>query len=365
MAEGCGWLKPGLFRIHIMTFVEAKRISKHYGDVTAVDEISFTINEGEFVSILGPSGSGKTTTLRMLAGFEDPDEGGEIIVDGESVVGRPPEDREMSMVFQDLALFPHLTVKENIAFGLQYRTTYTKQEIQEEVSRALELVELPGYQDRAVSELSGGEQQRVALARAIVVEPKVLLYDEPLSNLDRQLRENMRREISELHENLGITSLYVTHNQREALTLADRIFVMRDGNIVQTGPPSEIYNNPTSEFVADFVGDSNFLSGEVSKNGSSWRFVNDQVSLALSNESELADGQQVTMYVRPEDMRVESSPTDDSIKGSIVSSVHLGSVTEYNVRIGDSEFLITELGAPKHKRGEEVNVRFNAYNFLP
>lgn len=346
-----------------MSKVELRSLEKHYGVITAVDGISLTIEDGEFVSILGPSGSGKTTTLRLLAGFERPS-AGEILVDGEDVTALAPEDREMSMVFQDLALFPHLSVRDNIAFGLKMLKNFSKDQIDSRVEDVLELVELPGYADRRIQGLSGGEQQRVALARAIVVEPKVILFDEPLSDLDRQLRENMRREIGELHNNLGITSLYVTHNQREALTLADRIAVMQDGEIVRVGTPNEIYTNPQTEFVADFVGDSNFLTGSLRRNGEGWVFENDLVQLPIA-EGPKQEGAS-TLFVRPENMRLGADEADRTVECQVSSAVHLGSVTEYTISVGDEdeEFLVTELGAPRYRPGEKATVTFDRYDLL-
>lgn len=346
-----------------MSKVELRSLEKHYGTITAVNGISLTIEDGEFVSILGPSGSGKTTTLRLLAGFERPS-AGEILVDGEDVSALAPEDREMSMVFQDLALFPHLSVRDNIAFGLKMLKNLPTDQIGSRVSDVLDLVELPGYADRRIQSLSGGEQQRVALARAIVVEPKVILFDEPLSDLDRQLRENMRREIGELHNNLGITSLYVTHNQREALTLADRIAVMQDGEIVRVGTPNEIYMNPETEFVANFVGDSNFLTGSIERNGDGWWFENNQVRLPFVGEPE--QNGESTLFIRPENMRLGASDNDQTVECQVTSAVHLGSVTEYTVSIGDEdkEYLVTELGAPRYRPGDRATVSFDEYDLL-
>jgi ABC-type Fe3+/spermidine/putrescine transport system ATPase subunit len=345
-----------------MTYVELQNLEKHYGDITALDGISFDMNEGEFVSILGPSGSGKTTCLRLLAGFEQPS-AGTIHVDGDEVTPLPPEDRSMSMVFQDLALFPHLTVRDNIAFGLKMQTDLSKTEIDERVSESLELVELPGYEDRKIQGLSGGEQQRIALARAIVVEPKVILFDEPLSDLDRQLRENMRREIGDLHDNLGITSLYVTHNQREALTLADRIAVMEGGEIVRVGTPQEIYSNPQTEFVANFVGDSNFISGSVVKKNGSKVFESPIVSLAIGSGASV-HGSDVTLFVRPENLQLGTNGSEPTVSCTVTSSTHLGSVTEYTIDIGGQEFLVTELGSPAFDSGDETEVTFREYDFL-
>jgi putative spermidine/putrescine transport system ATP-binding protein/spermidine/putrescine transport system ATP-binding protein len=240
----------------------------------------------------------------------------------------------------------------------------SKSEIDERVADVLELVELPGYADRRIQSLSGGEQQRIALARAIVVEPRVVLFDEPLSDLDRQLRENMRREIGDLHDDLGITSLYVTHNQREALTLADRIAVMQDGKIVRLGTPHEIYTDPQSEFVAKFVGDSNFLTGSIGRDGDRWLFENGTVRLPF-DEDPGQEGES-TLFVRPENMRLGASDDDRTVEGRVTSAVHLGSVTEYSVAVDgeDEEYLVTELGAPRYAPGDRATVTFDRYDVL-
>lgn len=368
-----------------MSFIELRNVVKSYDDVTAVDGVALDIQEGEFVTILGPSGSGKTTTLELLAGFETPDTG-EIRIDGTDVVDLPPEDRNTSLVFQDLALFPHMTVAENIAFGLRMRTTLDSDAIRDRVADVLELVELPGYEDRNVQHLSGGEQQRVALARAIVVQPRLLLYDEPLSDLDRQLRENMRHEIGALHDELQITSIYVTHNQREALTLGDRIAVMREGTIVQFDTPARIYTDPADEFVANFVGDANLLEGKVVEaDGRRW-FRNEEFTLALDAESPTTaaaaasvDGggidiassesttRQRTLLVRPEALTLTSdTPTDQSVACRVETVDHLESVTEYTVRTeGGTSLLVTALGVPDFEVGDQTRVRCDDYDLLP
>ena len=235
------------------------------GGTRAVDGVSVTIEEGEFFSLLGPSGCGKTTSLRMIAGFESPDEG-RIRVRGQDITALPPEKRNMGMVFQNYALFPHRTVAENVAFGLRMRNA-PKPDISARVKQALAMVRLEGLEDRRPSQLSGGQQQRVALARAIVINPTVLLCDEPLGALDKKLRQAMQFELKELHRRLGLTLVYVTHDQEEALTMSDRIAVMRAGRIAQLGTPREIYDRPRTRFVADFIGDTNILDGEPSDGG--------------------------------------------------------------------------------------------------
>lgn len=344
-----------------MAFIELHDLTKHFGPIVAVDGVDLDIAEGEFLSVLGPSGSGKTTVLRMIAGFEQPTSG-QILFDGQDMTGVPPEDRDTSMIFQRLALFPHMNVRENIGFGLKYQTDKSKAEIDEDVERVLELVDLAGYEERRITELSGGEQQRVALARAIVVEPKLLLYDEPLSDLDRQLREDMRREVRKLHRRLGITSLYVTHNQREALTLSDRIAVMKDGQFVRIGTPHEIYSDPQTEFVANFVGDSNFLSGTISGESGAYVFESDYADLPLDDADRIEPGE-ATLFIRPENIAF-AEDGDGMVDCRVVSSVHLGSVTEYRVDIGDRELMVVELGAPEYSAGDETKLTFDKYDVL-
>jgi ABC-type Fe3+/spermidine/putrescine transport system ATPase subunit len=346
-----------------MSFVSINNLRKTYDDVVAVEDISIDIDEGEFVSILGPSGSGKTTMLKSIAGFVEPDSG-RISVAGNEIIGLPPEDRNMGLVFQRLALFPHMSVFDNVAFGLRHRENLSKDEIETRVEEVLELVSLPGYEDRSIGNLSGGEQQRVALARVLVLEPDLLLYDEPLSDLDRQLREEMRREIKALHDRLEITSIYVTHNQREALTLSDRVLVLHEGEKVRCASPSELYADPQSEFVANFVGDSNFISGTVARQNGTATFEHDRFSCPLDDAPADADGPQV-LYIRPEDVKLGGTATDgQSYSGTVRSTVHLGSVTEYTVEVGEDTFLATDLGAPQYEEGDSVTVRFEDYGLV-
>ena len=233
---------------------------KRFGDFTAVDGLNLDMPSGEFFSLLGPSGCGKTTTLRMIAGFERPTEGS-ILLDGENVASTPPHKRNVNTVFQNYALFPHLTVAKNVAFGLKYQNI-SKQEEKERVGAALELVRLTGFEDRRPNQLSGGQQQRVALARALILRPTVLLLDEPLGALDAKLRKALQIELKSIQEEVGITFLYVTHDQEEALTMSDRIAVMSNGRVEQVGPPKEVYEDPRTAYVADFLGVSNLMDGE-------------------------------------------------------------------------------------------------------
>lgn len=329
------------------------------GEVTAVQDVNLEIRKGDLVTLLGPSGCGKTTTLRMLAGFEFPT-AGKISLDGQEINSLPPHKRDMSMVFQSYAIFPHLTVFENVAYGLNVQRLNRKN-IDERVNRVLDLVHLEGYGDRAPGQLSGGQQQRVALARALVMEPKVLLMDEPLSNLDAKLREEMRTEIRRIQKELNITSVYVTHDQIEAMTLSDRIVVMNQGVIEQIGSPMEIYRFPNSRFVANFIGRANFIDGVIlDQAGSTLTVRSLGKSITLSNvKREFHKGEEVTLIVRPE--MIEIKKTGGLYNGIILRAVYLGDVIEYAVEINGHSILgietdprITEL----FPDGEKVTIGF-------
>jgi iron(III) transport system ATP-binding protein len=310
------------------------------GEVVAVHDVNLDIQKGELVTLLGPSGCGKTTTLRMIAGFEFPTEG-RIVLDGLEINSLPPHKREMSMVFQSYALFPHLTVFENIAYGLNVQRLNQKT-IAERVGRVLDLVHLQGYGDRAPGQLSGGQQQRVALARALVMEPKVLLMDEPLSNLDAKLREEMRTEIRRIQKTLNITSVYVTHDQIEAMTLSDRIVVMNEGVIEQIGSPVEIYRFPNSRFVANFIGRANFIDGlALAQHNSTLTVRSLGETITLSNvKREFREGEAVTLIVRPEMIQIKK--TGGVYQGVVRQAVYLGDMIEYAVEVGGVSILGTE-----------------------
>jgi iron(III) transport system ATP-binding protein len=328
-------------------------------EVTAVNDISLNIEKGELVTLLGPSGCGKTTTLRMIAGFEFPTSG-KIILDGKDINPLPPHKREMSMVFQSYAIFPHLNVYENIAYGLNVQRI-SKAVIKEKVNRVLELVHLEGYGHRAPIQLSGGQQQRVALARALVMEPKVLLMDEPLSNLDAKLREEMRGEIRRIQKELDITSVYVTHDQIEAMTLSDRIVVMNGGVIEQIGTPTEIYRFPNSKFVANFIGRANFIPAVVQERQDHTLRVKalDTLIELTNNRWDFKKSEEVTLVIRPEMIRV--SKTEGRFKGKVRRMVYLGNVIEYDVDIQGQ--LITGLETDPYEsepfpEGEDVDISF-------
>jgi spermidine/putrescine transport system ATP-binding protein len=321
--------------------VRLDRVSKRFGDTTAVDDVSLTIDRGEFFTMLGPSGCGKTTTLRMIGGFEAPSAGA-IHLGDVDVTELPPFKRDVNTVFQNYALFPHLNVFENVAFGLRRRRV-AADEIRRRVGDTLALVELPGYEQRRPSQLSGGQQQRVALARALINRPRVLLLDEPLGALDQKLRKQMQVELKRIQGEVGITFIFVTHDQEEAMTMSDRIAVMRDGRIEQLGSPEELYERPHSDFVANFLGVSNLLDGEV---------VGRSADLA---EIRLADGTlvrapagatsgrgTVRVGVRPEKLRVTSAtaaPGDavNSVQGRVLDASYLGVSTQYLVETGNGD----------------------------
>lgn len=313
---------------------EFRAATKLYGDVLAADDLNFGIGAGEFLSFLGPSGCGKTTALRMLAGFETPTKG-EIYLDGERVTGVPAYQRPVNMVFQHYALFPHLSVADNIGYGLiQRRPRPDRAEVLRKVDRALEMVRLTGFGPRRIWEMSGGQQQRVALARAIVNEPKILLLDEPLAALDRKLRREMQIELQTLQRQLGITFVLVTHDQEEALSMSDRICIMRAGRIVQSGSPNTLYDQPINRYVADFVGKSNFLDGTlVAVSG-----PDGQVETASGKRfaGRVADGAMVgvkaSLSIRPEQIGLTHKARDGAEAVSVINRIFLGEHTEYLVR---------------------------------
>jgi thiamine transport system ATP-binding protein len=283
-----------------VTSLELEGVTRRFGATTAVDDVSLTVQDGEFFTLVGPSGCGKTTTLRLIAGFESPD-GGDVRFGDASMTGVPPEDRDFGIVFQNYALFPHMTVGENVAYGLQFRDPPDGQSSDERVAELLELVDLEGFEDRDPDALSGGQQQRVALARALAPGPSVLLLDEPMSALDARLRERLRVQVKQIQSELDITTVYVTHDQEEALSISDRVAVLNAGQVEQVGTPEAVYRSPASRFVAEFVGDNNVFAGgtPVEAEGSSVRI--DDVEFEVS---EPLDGR-TTLCVRPENLRFD------------------------------------------------------------
>lgn len=330
--------------------IELKGLVKEYDGVTVVDNINLHVRRGEFVTFLGPSGCGKTTTLRMIAGFEMPTQG-EILLNGVNIADLPPYKRPVNTVFQRYALFPHLNVFDNIAFGLRLKripVTYadskgneivreeklTHDEIQEKVARALAMVDLEGLGARAVNTLSGGQQQRVAIARAIVNEPQILLLDEPLGALDLKMRKEMQSELKAMHRKLGITFIYVTHDQEEALTMSDTVVVMNDGAILQVGTPTDIYNEPKNSFIADFIGDSNIISATMTD-----KLKVKFLGRVFDCVDDVEKNTKVDVVVRPEDI-VMVKENEGMINGKVISSIFKGVHYEMAVEVGKSEIII-------------------------
>lgn len=339
--------------------IELRGLTKRFGRVTAVDQVNLDIRHGEFVTLLGPSGCGKTTTLRLLAGFLTPD-AGQILVDGEiySAPGRclPPERRQMGMVFQSYAVWPHRTVFENVAFGLKIRKRPAA-EVRDRVAAMLKLVGLGGFEDRYAAQLSGGQQQRVALARSLVVEPRILLLDEPLSNLDAKLRERMRVELKQLQRRTGITFVYVTHDQAEAMALSDRIAVFHDGSIRQHAAPREVYEHPADKVVADFMGLVNFLEGIVERDGRVRMGSVPAVPVAAPSWAKPGDA--VWVAVRPEDLSLSPAPPGtprDAVTGTVRERTYLGNLIDYWVNVGGVSLRVQTHHAALFAPGTAVRV---------
>ncbi|MCE5263048.1 MAG: ABC transporter ATP-binding protein [Deltaproteobacteria bacterium] len=336
--------------------VELTNITKLFGSLRAVDDVSLTIGEGDFFTLLGPSGCGKTTLLRTIAGFYYPD-AGEIRF-GERLINHiPPHRRETGMVFQNYALFPHLSVFDNIAYGLKARKV-PKEEIAARIARIIKSVQLEGLEDRPPSKLSGGQQQRVALARALVISPQILLMDEPLSNLDAKLRVSMREEIRRIQKELGITTIYVTHDQEEAMAVSDRIAILNRGRLEQVGTPTEIYYRPESRFAAEFMGSSNIIEMEVTDwDSERSRITAKTAGRTFSLQGGKPSGTRITLSVRPEWIRVVPGPGEGGtnvISGTIVNSTFLGSMVRYRVSGPEGKPVVIEVHDP-----DEGNIRKN------
>ena len=331
-------------------------------DFYAVDKVSLNIEPGSFVTLLGPSGCGKTTTLRMIAGFESPDEGG-IWLGGEKIDALTPDKRDTAMVFQSYALLPHYNIFDNVAYGLKLRKL-PKDVIKQKVTDILELVGLSGMEARMTNQLSGGQQQRVALARALVVEPGVLLFDEPLSNLDAKLRVSMRTEIRRIQQKAGITAVYVTHDQSEAMSISDKIIIMNAGKIAQMGTPHEIYYHPVSEFVADFIGDANFLKGRMVHHDGDVDVVEiyGQEVKVDGTGDRIAVGAETTVVLRPESTVL----CDEGVLPcEVIVSTFMGAYQLYHVMVGDTKLIIHEYN-PKGKKiyqvGDKAGIYFEPNN---
>jgi len=344
-----------------MAEVILSNLSKAFGDFTAVDDVSVAIADGEFFSLLGPSGCGKSTTLRMIAGFEDTVVG-RIEVGGVDVSKSPPEDREIGFVFQNYAIFPHMNVYDNIAFGLKLRKL-TKDQIDKRVRDAMRQVGMAGYENRFQTELSGGQQQRVALARVLVTQPRILLLDEPLSALDKNLREEMKFWIKDLQKSLGITTIYVTHDQGEALTISDRIAVMRDGKISQVGTPEDIYERPENQFVTEFIGESNLLAGKVVSIEGEICIISigtHTLSAPLRPGTKLND--EVMLAIRPERVLIAAeakSAQHNTMQLPLKSVIYQGSFIRVQMDLEGQE-LVAEVpnrfGTPNFESGDLIEV---------
>ena len=330
--------------------IELKHVTKSFSDgFTAVENFNLEVRRGEFVTFLGPSGCGKTTTLRMIAGFELPTTG-EILLNGKSITNLPPYERPINTVFQRYALFPHMNIYENIAFGLKQKKT-PKDVIERKVKKVLSLVDLEGFEDRNVATLSGGQQQRIAIARALVNEPEILLLDEPLGALDLKMRQEMQLELKDMHRKLGITFIYVTHDQEEALTMSDKIVVMSEGHIQQIGTPEDIYNEPKNAFVADFIGESNIFSG-IMTGRLKVRFCGGEFTCV----DDVEEGTHITAVVRPEDVEM-TAPSEGTIQGNVTAVIFKGMHYEITVQSGRNEMVIQSVKSAKV--GERIGMRLD------
>ena len=335
--------------------VELQSVGKRYGSVVAVNSVSFTIEAGTLVTLLGPSGCGKTTTLRAIAGLE-PATSGRILIGGEDVTNLPPNARDVSMVFQSYALFPHMSVIENVSYGLE-TSPISKQARLDKAREGLRLVGLEGYDRRFPSELSGGQQQRVAVARALVLEPRVLLFDEPLSNLDAKLRRHMRDEIRDLQQSLGLTSVYVTHDQEEALAVSDKIIVMNAGRIAQEGTPTDLYERPNDAFVADFIGGANLIPCELTNfEGGNARVRLGSLDLSLARAGKVGVGPALVV-VRPNSVDLATAPEGGrSFPVTVRKAVYLGDHWEYTLDSAVGELFVVQPIEQRYAEGSTVHV---------
>ena len=331
-------------------------VTKKFNETIAVDNVSCSFEPGTLTTILGPSGCGKTTSLRLIAGLERATQGS-IFIDDEDVTLLPATDRDVSMVFQSYALFPHMSVVENVSYGLKMINAPKEEYIQKSFE-TLKLVGLENYENRMPSELSGGQQQRVAVARAIVLEPKVLLFDEPLSNLDAKLRRQVREDIRELQQKLEVTTIYVTHDQEEALAISDKVIVMNNAIIAQEGTPKDLYNNPKTSFVANFIGDSNVVSAKIeNKNGNFYNFILGDIRIKISSTYDLKDS--ASIAIRPEKIIIEKTNMDNTIQSKIISASYVGNYYQYIVSSSIGElFVVSNETINNYKVNEEVFLKF-------
>lgn len=337
--------------------IEVVGLTKRFGDFVANDNINLHVKKGQLMTLLGPSGCGKTTLLRCITGHLTP-EAGRIFIDGKDVTHVPTHKRDLGMVFQTFALFPHMTARENIGFPLKVRGQFSKKQREEMVEEALEMVRLKGHGRKYPRHLSGGQQQRVGLARALVYRPKILLFDEPLSNLDAKLREEMRFEIKELQNRVGITAIYVTHDQEEALALSDRIAIMNAGKVHQVGTPEEIYEQPETAFVADFIGLTNFIPGTLQATGPHGSTISTSFgALKAFTVPDLPCGEEVLVLIRPNNVQLSrDGDRDNTWEGTIRKKIYLGDKTDYRLKIGDFELRAQVGGRAQFQTGEVVKV---------
>lgn len=340
-----------------MTKLEIKHLIKRFGDITAVKGVDLHVKAGSLVALLGPSGCGKTTTLRMIAGLEQPSEG-DILFNGESVLAIPTDKRNIGMVFQRYVLFPHMNVEKNVGFGLRMRGA-DKSDIAKRVAEVLEIVQLKGFEKRFPSQLSGGQQQRVAIARTVITNPRVMLMDEPLSNLDAKLREEMRAFITKLQKQLGITTLFVTHDQVEAIELADQIGVMFDGNLEQFGTPEEIFNRPRTPRIADFMGATNLIKGTlIAKEGNESVLETPLKTFRVGHSASQNVATRVTATIRPEHIEfTDNSNADNTFSATIREAVYYGGTVNYKVQAGELVLQIKDRSTRRFLVREEVKVQ--------
>ena len=352
-----------------MAFIEIQNLFKRFKKVVAINHIRLEVDKGEMLTLLGPSGCGKTTTLRCIAGLEKPD-GGDIVIDGKPMLSQgfvEPSKRGIGMVFQNYAVWPHMKVYNNIVYGLKIQKM-SRQQMKEKAQKVLELVGLSGLEDRYPAQLSGGQQQRVALARALVGNPKVLLLDEPLSNLDAKLREELRFEIKSLVRRMGITSVYVTHDQAEAMVISDRVAVMESGDIVQIGTPQDIYSKPANRFVADFIGTMNFMPGEIFEVLPETAGIHvrtefsDKILCTTSGNTSASAGDQVYVSIRPEDVEISSEPPqarENLLKGTIAHKAYLGNFLYFFVNVSETMIRVQVPHYVPQEEGQELYLVLN------
>ena len=340
--------------------VKLENVSKKFNKKYIIKNLSLDIYEGEFLTLLGASGCGKTTVLRMISGLEQVTEG-KVYIDGVDVTNLDPTKREVNTIFQNFALFPHMTVKDNVGFGLKMKKV-SKEEIEKRVKKVIKLVKLEGFENRYPSELSGGQQQRVAIARGIIMNPKVLLLDESLCSLDLKLKRQMQIELKKIQKKLGITFIYVTHDQDEALTMSDRIVIINKGIIEQNDTPKNIYNYPNTKFVADFIGESNIFEGTItSKSGNqAYVSINDYLTLTIKDINEYNLKESITLMVRPEDIKISENVLKDSVKGIVEDCIYDGAITKLVVNISDKlKIKVTTFDDTTFDEDETVYLKFN------